>query len=35
MRTGSYHLHDIDVAGCTSNGDDTDTCTLTYASLEG
>ena len=34
MRTGTYHLHDIDVAGCTSNGDNTDTCTLTYASLE-
>jgi hypothetical protein len=34
MRTGSYHLHDIDVAGCTSNGDNTDTCTLTYASLD-
>lgn len=34
MRTGSYHLHDVDVAGCTTNGDNTDTCTLTYASLE-
>lgn len=35
MRKGSYHLRDVDVAGCTTNGDNTDTCTLTYASLEG
>jgi hypothetical protein len=34
MRRGSYHLQDVDVAGCTANGDGTDTCTLNYASIE-
>jgi type VI protein secretion system component Hcp len=33
VRGRTFVLHDVDVAGCTANGDGTDTCTLNYASI--